>query len=266
MATAAEETRKRFFQGGAGTSGSGFGGRSARRVAAAPRPSAGPPDKNMAEFMAFGARKAAREAKIKAGDRNHARAMVNLGGENARQLATQKGGIDSEAAALAHKNALAAGARGEEYNKAADNRKLISDAIMAGAPVTPGMEGVYGTQGPFNPNLRDANIQVPNRPLSQKGYGVVPIGTGEDSNPAYGLLNKDTGEIQRSIMGAQQEPGAGGVNQQTPPAEQPADQAAIMSLAEQYRRASRQDREKLLRANPAMVPHLKRYLTSSPQQ
>ena len=115
MATAAEEARRRFFQGGAGTSGSGFGGRPARRVGPAPQQAAAvPADKNMAEFMAFGARKAAREARIKTGDRKHAREMANLGHMNAKGLATHQGGIQSARDVLLHGQTVETGGTEEQ--------------------------------------------------------------------------------------------------------------------------------------------------------
>ena len=147
-----------------------------------------------------------------------------------------------------------------------DNRKLISDAILAGAQVTPGMEGVYGTQGPFNPNLADAGIKIPGTSSNQKGYGVVQVGIGDDSNPTFGLLNKDTGELNAADIQSPGGFGAGTDSPQAPSGDQPVDQEAVVSLARQYLQASREGRAKLLRDNPAMIPHLKSYLTASLQQ
>jgi hypothetical protein len=77
-----------------------------------------------------------------------------------------------------------------------DRRKLITDAIAKGAPITPGMVGTFDSAGNFASGLERADINIPQKAPEDK-YSIV-------NNPNAGInagqqiINERTGEISNA--------------------------------------------------------------------
>lgn len=70
-----------------------------------------------------------------------AQAILGQEGQDRRTRLMEEGA--DRRAGMQHANAMELANRNAEINRAADNRNLITQSILKGAPVTPGMENTY---------------------------------------------------------------------------------------------------------------------------